>query len=705
MDANANIKLRFPPEDQPIVGYLAKFTLSFVQALLKTGYYQPGHPGSNQAKQALYQEWAQLDQKDREISFAVHDQGENMGIFVYGILSEMAPLKKLFSPEMGELFIPKFHDYFDRRRLASFTLKPGITFQEFEGFIDIMSELPASFDINAIIAEMTEKLVSRQIVHVSVVYAEEMLADRLALHWTTRLVLTRLSKDLRMIPLYKHLTQEQIMAVKMRVFQDILRPLSETTVLEEVLIHCDMISLPEGSDPIDIETEFAKGLSQSQLWEVLSKCVDNLKTAPREPSEEEAASGFHLYPRLLHVIKKIVPYLALDQVKEGSEYQIETLLIEKIITPEELPERVIHWIEIKKKTDQFLQTPQTFWDRLQEGWPTGQGHEWAEILTELLKRDAFEAFGELFDRLYQAWRRTSGSNDGFYQEVRVNDFQDRLLAKIQDRHLAKRRELFSVLEQLALPLAPSLLPLCVHPDMLLRRNICRVLSSIGEDVVPMLLSWAMEQKQDWCTVRNVVMMLGDAGFAGEPVFHFLRRCQQHPNTRVREEVLASYGKIGGEQAETFLVKALETPEPALRSRAVLALGKLGVFHEPYLTFLRDALRKKKKDEPETDEKVQVSCCLAIESMIPSAPETAQSFEEILCAALTKEKTALLGLMGQKYQEKMYEVKKAICRLLGEMGTPKAVPVIESLLTEKAWFPTDREMMRQVLQKIAQRHPS
>ncbi len=695
MDAALNIKLRFPLEDQPIVGYLAQFTLSFVQALLKTGYYQPGHTGSAVAKQRLYQEWAQLDKKDREVSFMIQDQKEEAGILIYGILSDVTPLKKLFSPEMADLFIPKFCDYFDRRHLVSFTLKPDITFEEFEGFIDLMSAPSTAVEMRQAITEMTENLVRRRIVHVSTVYAEELCAQQRSLHWMTQVVLTRLNKDLRMIPLYKHFTEEQRTQVKTRIFQDILRPLSNVTVLKEVLVNGDLISPAEETERIDMEAEFSRGLHPDQIWKVLSECANDLqKISPRahpEINEEETPSR---YRRLVFVVKQLAAHLSLAKIEEGSEVLMETLIREEIVRLEELPEPLIKRIRMKRIADRYLEDKQAAWNLLCEGGDEARRQEMIQILPLLLARNDFQSFGELLDRLQATFTKTTRSDAEFYSEIGIEGMRERMVSKLQDRQLANRKALLLMVEPLAPHLVQSLLPLCAHDDIWLRRNICRIFSKIGQGIIPGLIALAREPKQSWQVIRNVVMVLGDIGSTEESALQLLRRCQQHPHPHVREEVIASYGKIRGKQVEGFLLQELENKDMGLRCRVVHALGNFNPVSERYASFLKETVRKKRKSEAQSDERVEVNSCLAIESIA--------AFEPILCHALTPEKSHLLGLIGEKHHEKEYEARKAICRLLGVIGTKMSLPVLTLLLAERPWLPEDKEMVKQALQKIEQR---
>ena len=120
----------------------SRFILSFIQALLKTGYYTPDHPETQKARAGLHDGFQSLLKGHREITFVVVSSEGKRDVLVDGIVDEPVTLSSLMLKGMAEIFIPKFIEYFDRKNLSSFSVKSDITRNEFEAFIDIMSESP-----------------------------------------------------------------------------------------------------------------------------------------------------------------------------------------------------------------------------------------------------------------------------------------------------------------------------------------------------------------------------------------------------------------------------------------------------------------------------------------------------------------------------------------------------------------------------------
>jgi hypothetical protein len=705
METVFDIKQKFPPVDQPITGHLGKFVIAFVQALLKIGHFQSSDAKATAAKAALFSEWQYLVPRDREVSFIVrHQEGQQPRIFVYGILSEIAPLANLFSPDMADLFTPKFVDFFMRHYLSGVTLKPKITLKEIEGFIEIIREPINAADMEQGILDVTAKLVRDQIVHATLIYEKEMPEERRSLHFMAQMGLIRLDKELRMIPLYPHLTHEEKIALKVRVFHDLLIPLSDVAVLKEILVRCDSI-IPSGwEDRLEMEREIGKAVGNPLLWKFLSESAETLKAVPSEHGPSLSESDRLAYDRLIFIVRKIVSNLSLAQMEDGSEEALERLLQEKVISLMEIPDSVLERLYLMKKVNDYFQNKTRYWEENQAKWDAREQNPLIPILPVLLKRNEFESFGELIAHIKKTWSGTAGGDSDFMVQIGMEAMQEAVLSKLRDRQIENRKELFVVLEDnlVSIFFRQSLLPLCADDDILLRRHVCSIIACGGELAASDLLAYGKDPVRNWQSLRNVVMMLGDIGSSSEMVMAFLKRCHRHPNTRVREEVVISLGKIKGPEAEKILLKELDNPDKTHLADLILTLGDFDPVNPRTLMLLQETLKKKRKNDAEPDTLLQVHCCLAAEAIARVNPSSVESLVPILCDAITPDKPGFFGIVMEKHHEKAYEVKRAICHLLGEIGTKEAFPLVGRLITEKYWHHEDNAAMHLALQKIERR---
>ena len=133
-----------PPEEverlQKLQSKLTDFLLHFIQAFLRTGYYTPDHPESSRAKEGLYQQFNNLFEAEDELTFLVREEQEQKEILVEGLLPEAQKLSRMMMKGMGELYVPKFVQYLERKDFISLTLKSRMGQTEFTQFIDIMSD-------------------------------------------------------------------------------------------------------------------------------------------------------------------------------------------------------------------------------------------------------------------------------------------------------------------------------------------------------------------------------------------------------------------------------------------------------------------------------------------------------------------------------------------------------------------------------------
>jgi hypothetical protein len=100
-----------------------------------------------------------------------------------------------------------------------------------------------------------------------------------------------------------------------------------------------------------------------------------------------------------------------------------------------------------------------------------------------------------------------------------------------------------------------------------RRAICNALSTLAADKVE-LLARGIEDPR-WYVVRNVVMVLGK--IKNPRALSYLRRTIQHSDFRVRRETIVSAASIGTEEANEFLIVALNDVDERLQ---ILALKEL-----------------------------------------------------------------------------------------------------------------------------------
>ncbi len=101
----------------------------------------------------------------------MREEQEKQEILLEGVLPEAQKLSRMMIRGMGELYIPKFAKYLERKDLISLTLKSRMSQKEFTRFVDIMSE-PSLVDTRRKQEKdrFVQTLVSRGIYNISYVF-------------------------------------------------------------------------------------------------------------------------------------------------------------------------------------------------------------------------------------------------------------------------------------------------------------------------------------------------------------------------------------------------------------------------------------------------------------------------------------------------------------------------------------------------------
>ena len=141
-------------------------------------------------------------------------------------------------------------------------------------------------------------------------------------------------------------------------------------------------------------------------------------------------------------------------------------------------------------------------------------------------------------------------------------------------------------------------------DFPARKMVCRVLEEVGKDHLGIVGQGVYDSL--WYVVRNVALVLGRIG--KEQGVKFLKNIINHPDLRVRREVITSLTIIGGKEAQALLVSALDDEDRGIRLLACRGLAQRK--EKGALPTLMKIIQSTLIDEP-AEEKKQLLESLAI----------------------------------------------------------------------------------------------
>jgi hypothetical protein len=241
-------KKNLSTEERSRVKPAADFIMNLTKAMLRSGYYAPDHTGSKNAKRGLYEALQKSLGDSEEIMITHQEVGGKTDILIVGILEDPVNVRTLVGAGMSELFVPKLREYFKRKGLISFAIKKDIPLQNFEKFVDIMSDPKSDRGENVQVGELlSNTLAEHGIAEISTVFMDDMIAIEQNLPWRVEMAIQRMAKDLKVLPMFKGKTEQAMANLRLQIIQDIIRPLTHPEFLKDLVINCYVIAKHSGN--------------------------------------------------------------------------------------------------------------------------------------------------------------------------------------------------------------------------------------------------------------------------------------------------------------------------------------------------------------------------------------------------------------------------------------------------------------------------
>jgi len=182
----------------------------------------------------------------------------------------------------------------------------------------------------------------------------------------------------------------------------------------------------------------------------------------------------------------------------------------------------------------------------------------------------------------------------------------------------------------------------------------------------------------------------------------VRRFLDHPNPSVREEALAALVRIMGRHVEPELLAALSDPATRVRRHALECLRSLANTSPHIADILCELVRKRRDEDPEEDDQIQIRVCQLMVELCRNAPMLAPRFEPVLIDALDLEKREEFLGRWVGTRRKSDAVRGAMYTALGEIGGAMAGARLGRMLEEESLLVRDRiaRAFRQLEERLA-----
>ncbi len=681
---------------QKLQAKLSDFVLRLIQAFLRTGYYTPDHPESKKAKEGLSQLFRDLFEGDDELTFLLREEQGGQEILVEGVLPEAQKLSRMMMKGMGELYVPKFAKYLERKDLIALTLKSRMNQTEFTRFVDIMSE-PTLVDTHRKQDKdrFVQTLCDQEIFDISFVFNEELLVSDREMPWRARLTLSRMKKDLKIMPHFQKMGGQALKVIKKGLLRDALRPVRQSDLYCSVLRNSDLAVSSESGEEF-IEDEIISFLEKQFLWGTSKIFLrEHLALKQLQKGDEIESKSDRLVKKISHRLKEV-------GTKEG-ENLLEEFFQQGLIGLEDLTSGLKDRILLQRLTDKFLNYTDQFFQKLDQAQDKeaflNVAHAFVRMIPELIQRDRYTETLRILETLNhhfhqkKMWALLAGQ---VVEEIGQGEIPQMLKQKFLTGKKESRAAIVPIFVSLEIgAISPLLSVLKTSDDQWVRKNACEALIQIGPVAAVHLLKELEAGRtpvETTCDVLRVLREIKSPQWKTS-LMNVLTRLASHEHPRLREQAIHTLFSIGGPEGEGIFLASLEDTELEVQKRAVWCLGMIksvkGI--EKMMEILKEisGTPSPKKDTLET----QIYHAFGTSGNLTIHEKTLEDF--LLHVVEQKGIRRWFTLVEKRFLSEA--ALEAICETLGKIGTKKSIKILTRLgkSHEGLWIPKVKEALKKI----------
>ena len=724
------------PEERAKAEPVGQFFMNLTKAMLRSGYYAPGHPGTDSAKAGLYDEFTGVLGDQREIMITNHNSRDGIDLMITGILDEPISIRILVGPGVAELFVPKLSDYCERKKLLSFALKKDIQPDHFYQFIDIMSD-PKVDDRKDEEAGrfLTNAFIERGITDISTVFVDDMVKLETDLPWRVEMAIHRLAKDLKVMPLFKGVSSEAIKKMKLQTVQDIIRPLKHPTYLNDFLVNCYIIAKYVTDMPAEEIEEIVVGAFSIQLLLPTSqytfKELDSLKRLKKKhPDSEIIDRRFIGIKRILKLISRRV----VIEEAPGAQKFLEHLYRNEILSFNELPADVQFIVNTMKMADDVRDNFSKYVIGINNLTNPSDALVYLKCFRRtvpvLIDRGAWQTLMAIANLIRAASAKKPLNTEKVHAALSAH--------KSDGVEILAESSLFRSIDMTDRPVVfifkdvtDKIIDAYEHADSDTRKLIDQIIDkfgSFGVAVISQMLSesndrevrklsfeilinkgsqakkWAIDTLKDisrpWYIHRNAMMIIEKLSGNKED-FSCIRPFLEHSNPKIREEALNIAVSLKPHDGESIVLNAIADGDPKVRWRAMRSLPAFAPVSESTMNELLNIIsRPIPKDHAEAEKHISqtVHILSAINAMhyMPVSRRVEAEVIELIKSFIDDKKSLWKRVKKAVRSDLETPILKAAVPLLGKIGGPPSRSVLKKM---DRFYPDLSEIIKKALHQI------
>jgi len=577
-------KKNLTPQERDKVKPVADFIMDLTKAMLRSGYYSAEHPGSRKAKQGLHAQFIKCLGESQEIMITDLETPQKKDILITGILDEPVSVRTLVGAGMAELFVPKLTEFFNRKGLISFAIKKQITPAHFESYIDIMSDPRSDQGRNKKMGELLSRaLAKNNITEISTIFMDDIIVLEKNLPWRVEMAIQRLTKDLKILPMFKERSDEAILNLKVKIIHDIIRPLKYGQYLKELLVNCYIIAKHvDNIETEEIEAVIIDGMPPKLLLPTSHFVFEDLKELNELKAKEPSANLERRREEVKRIIKTLSRRLIQLKVK-GARSFLEELHNSGVLAFNELPPDVQYLVNTMKIVRDVKSRLTVYINWVFERLTPLDAIVMLKCFRRVIPIILEEQNWKVAFKLTLAVNKVKNETKLYSPENKLpsnpfyfifKDVSDMLSTAYLTVSTTSRLEIDQIVRRLGskgLDILNLILIKSENSDV--RTDAMETVVSMGEKARLWSLNVLQKNEQDAATLRNALAILREVGKANEDT-ELVKKYASHADAQVQDECLHTLISFDASDLESIIIKGLNNPDDKLRWRAVTSLGKL-----------------------------------------------------------------------------------------------------------------------------------
>ena len=691
-------KKQLSQADREKVKPSGEFLMDLTKAMLRSGYYASDHPGSDGAKQGLYEAFKKCLGDSSEIMVTHEETREHSDILITGILDEPVNVRTLVGSSMAELFVPKLREYFKRKGLVSFAIKKDITSEHFDRFVDIMSDPKVDTGEKDKIGELlSHALIDHGITEISTVFVDDLILLELNLPFRVEMAIQRLAKDLKVMPLFKSKDHEGIRTMKLQIIQDILRPLKHPEFLKDLIINCYIIAQHvEDLETEDIEQVIIEGFPLNSLLPTsryIYKELDRLREM--KVDNPDNATLENRFAGVKRILKWVARRLVLEDVS-GAQSFLEELYLNQVLSFDELPSDVQYLVNTEKMAKDVTSHIRSYVNRILNITTSDDAAIMLKLMRRILPALIEKSDWQTTFYLTKAMAKAANTGDLFNtapglpaNPIRFvfKELTDEMVTGYENADESQRSLIDKITDLLGTQGIQILSKVLSDSENRgARKNAMDALTQKGDRVRDWIFKVLDDPEQKWFLIRNALMLLGHVGKNEKDIEH-ARKLLHHEQPRVRDEALNVVISLKAADAEDVVLTALDDADDKVRWRAMNGLADLSPVSEGSIKKLLGLITVEAPEDKEEAvghyrKTAQLIRALGGISNIPNRSEAEDIILE-MARRSSEQKKGLLKRIKKSSDSDQSAILSAAITTLGNIGGPKSETFLDELAGSKS----------------------